>query len=387
MFTYKLVAAAGTFDRFHKGHEAFLQKAFEVGKQVIIGLTTDKMIKQKKLAFLILPFAVRLAELTHFLQKRNYASRAFLVAIDDIYGPAAPGGKWERVKPIQRKPSRSDFPQWQDWASEAVSEIEALVVTRHTWENAQKINKRRQAAGLRPLDLIEVELVKDVEGRPIASHRIRSGSVDRQGRVFHSVKLALTPRVIGDEHRPRLRKPLGEFIKGEGKDLTQAAKQVIKKVSKKTPMIISVGDVATQSLLSLKFKLALAIVDLHVRRERVYQQLEEYNFPKEAKIRKVANPRGWVSKALLVAIRKAIRSYLKTSRLQVIEVTGEEDLAVLPAVLLAPLNSAVIYGQPPFGKGRIGIDHWQGAEGLVLVSVTEEKKLEVLQILKELPRG
>ena len=53
-------------------------------------------------------------------------------------------------------------------------------------------------------------------------------------------------------------------------------------------------------------------------------------------------------------------------------VDGEEDLAVLPVVLLAPLDSLVFYGQRN--------------QGLVLVKVTEEKKSEFVKILARFKR-
>ncbi|MDI6805914.1 MAG: DUF359 domain-containing protein, partial [Candidatus Bathyarchaeia archaeon] len=49
-------------------------------------------------------------------------------------------------------------------------------------------------------------------------------------------------------------------------------------------------------------------------------------------------------------------------------VDGEEDLLTLIAVLYAPQNSFVVYGQP--------------YEGIVVVKVTPEKKAEVSEILK-----
>ena len=52
-----------------------------------------------------------------------------------------------------------------------------------------------------------------------------------------------------------------------------------------------------------------------------------------------------------------------------IKVKGEEDLLALPAILLAPLHSIMLYGQMDMG--------------IVMVEVTEEKKKEVMEILKK----
>jgi len=53
-----------------------------------------------------------------------------------------------------------------------------------------------------------------------------------------------------------------------------------------------------------------------------------------------------------------------------VHIKGEEDLLTLPAVLFAPLDSVVCYGQP--GKG------------MVLVKVTEEKKRGALKIAEKM---
>jgi uncharacterized protein (UPF0218 family) len=44
-------------------------------------------------------------------------------------------------------------------------------------------------------------------------------------------------------------------------------------------------------------------------------------------------------------------------------VKGEEDLAALPAMMMAPVGSVIMYGQPD--------------KGVILVRVTESKKAEI----------
>jgi len=51
-------------------------------------------------------------------------------------------------------------------------------------------------------------------------------------------------------------------------------------------------------------------------------------------------------------------------------VDGEEDLAVLPAMILAPDASIIIYGQPD--------------EGIVLIKVDEEMRNRAKDILKKM---
>ncbi len=43
---YKKVAVGGSFDVLHIGHQALLEKAFEVGEFVLVGLTSNEMLEK-----------------------------------------------------------------------------------------------------------------------------------------------------------------------------------------------------------------------------------------------------------------------------------------------------------------------------------------------------
>jgi pantetheine-phosphate adenylyltransferase len=120
-YSYKKVVLGGTFDRLHKGHRAFLRRAFKMGEKVVIGLTSDRFARSlKKLGRIILPFPERKKELENFLEKNNLLRRSRIFKIDDIFGPTL------------REP-----------------EIEAIVVTRETINGARLINKERIKKGFR----------------------------------------------------------------------------------------------------------------------------------------------------------------------------------------------------------------------------------------------
>ena len=44
---YDCVAMGGKFDILHTGHIELLKKSFEIGKFVIIGLSSDNLVKEK----------------------------------------------------------------------------------------------------------------------------------------------------------------------------------------------------------------------------------------------------------------------------------------------------------------------------------------------------
>jgi hypothetical protein len=58
------------------------------------------------------------------------------------------------------------------------------------------------------------------------------------------------------------------------------------------------------------------------------------------------------------------------SELVRIVVNGEEDLAVIPAVVEAPLGAAVVYGQPN--------------KGMVIIAITQERKKKAKQLMHEI---
>jgi pantetheine-phosphate adenylyltransferase len=45
---FNIVATGGTFDEIHVGHLGLLSKAFEVGKKVIIGVSSDELAANVK---------------------------------------------------------------------------------------------------------------------------------------------------------------------------------------------------------------------------------------------------------------------------------------------------------------------------------------------------
>lgn len=376
-FQFKKIAVGGTFDRLHKGHEALLTKAFDAGDVVVIGLTTDAMVKNKPFAETILPYEQRLIELKELLKKNGWEQRAEILPISDIFGNT-----------LEDKT------------------IDAMVVSPESRANAQLINRQRRSRQLPELTLIEVSFIHDIEGKPIASHRIRAGEMDRQGRVFTSQKLRLTPRSITDKERLALRYPLGKIIPGTSEKPQVAAKIVgadpsLSRAKSRdvslAPLIITVGDLTTSSLITEEVIPSIAIVDLHIRRKRMFKHIEELKFPEPYHPIQVKNPRGNVSHDLFQTIASSITLYIYNRQRQLIEVVGEEDLAVLPAILLAPLESMVIYGQPSFDSSSTSSgfaqakpipqgEALQNQEGLVVVEVTEEKKEEVRKILVGLPQ-
>ncbi|WP_280536849.1 GTP-dependent dephospho-CoA kinase family protein [Halopenitus sp. POP-27] len=127
--------------------------------------------------------------------------------------------------------------------------------------------------------------------------------------------------------------------------------------------LIAVGDVVTYHLREAGTDPDVALLDGKTEREEVAVEIRRALADAGDSRLAVENPPGELSRELLVALREAI----ETPEATVIEVTGEEDLAAVPAILAAPLGSSVVYGQP--------------GEGMVHVAVTPDTRDRAHELL------
>jgi len=152
---YGTVAMGGTFDVLHNGHKTLLKRAFAVGRRVMIGVTSDEFAKSLHKPHKLDPYAKRRADLEKLLERWKVLGRARIVPLNDRYGPTID-----------------------------VSPIDALVVSRRTIKTAYEINARRKSRGLKPLEIVPIDLLLADDSRPISSTRIRRGKIDRRGRLI-----------------------------------------------------------------------------------------------------------------------------------------------------------------------------------------------------------
>jgi len=151
---YRRVATGGTFDRIHRGHLSLLEKSFEVGDEVVIGVPSDEFARRVGKT----PensYDERVKALVRTLRQRFPGRRYIIAKLDDYFGPGI-----------------------------ASAEVQALVASEETASRIELANEMRRAKGFPPLELVVVELVKAEDGRPISSTRIREGEIDTDGRLL-----------------------------------------------------------------------------------------------------------------------------------------------------------------------------------------------------------
>lgn len=155
--------------------------------------------------------------------------------------------------------------------------------------------------------------------------------------------------------RPVLAKPFGP-VHDTGETLRKT----------KGRLVIAVGDVVTQTFLDAGELPKLMLVDgVTQRGARVEGALE--NLPIHGVRRvEVRNAPATVTHELLSAMDAALKARGAT----LIHVIGEEDLAALPAMIMAPEGAAVCYGQPN--------------QGVVVVIVTPAVRQRARELLEQM---
>lgn len=167
---------------------------------------------------------------------------------------------------------------------------------------------------------------------------------------------------LPEELRRELRKPYGELYSGNGIDVIGQMLNALDKPAK----IIAVGDIVTYNLLSAGVIPDISFVDGRTKRNPASDTIMRGTKHPGFKTVTVNNPAGIITSELLEEISRSMDSD-KPVR---VFVKGEEDLAALPAIIMAPVSSVIIYGLPD--------------EGAVLVRVTEEKKKEIQSLLDKM---
>ncbi len=162
--------------------------------------------------------------------------------------------------------------------------------------------------------------------------------------------------------RPRFREIFGCLYRGKGEDTIEKLSRDLGSPTK----LISVGDVTTFHLLNHGIIPDILVVDDRTKRgpasDRVVVGTKHKRFTEIS----VDNPAGVITEDLIDAVGTALS---KDENVRIF-VRGEEDLAAVPAILMAPEGSAVLYGQPD--------------EGVVVVKITLSKKEQMKNLLTEI---
>ncbi len=308
-YTFKHSILGGTFDHFHIGHEAFVSAPFNDSLHVTVGIVETPFSNAKSFSLTIESYEIRLQNLTNYLKSLGVLDRATIIPIHDIYGTTLTD-----------------------------KSIDAIYVTSSTKQNADLINEKRLAMEMPPLEIKVVPHVKTDDDQIVSSSLIRTGLINRSGHSYLKIFESDNNLVMPDSLRDQLQKPLGTVIT----DINN----IITIVPPPTP-IITVGDMVSMDLLKTGITPAICVVDFQTKRTDIDERITAKYFPTIHQT--LQNPAGSINPQIADIYLQSFNIFQKTSNTQIIKVEGEEDLLTLPALLLSPLGSFVIYGIPNLG--------------------------------------
>jgi len=162
-------------------------------------------------------------------------------------------------------------------------------------------------------------------------------------------------RKVPEKSRDLFKEPLGTDLKE--KELTVIGKK---------PKMITVGDVVSLTMVEHGIRPDLCIYDGYTERREMteFAALVKSRGWEE---RTVKNEAGTITAELFTAIKNALEG-----KEEIICVEGEEDLAVIPCILLSPDGTKIIYGWPGKGMKLIVTDENIRMKAHYLMEMTEE---------------
>jgi pantetheine-phosphate adenylyltransferase len=140
-----LVGTGGTFDHLHDGHRLLIETALKVSNKVVIGLTSQKMLKRKKFADLIQDYDTRKKNLENFINGIGGSDRCEIIELTNPYGP-----------PIKE------------------AEYEGIVASQETFLNSVRLNELRVANGFSPLIIVLIPMLMGPNDQRLSSTAIRA---------------------------------------------------------------------------------------------------------------------------------------------------------------------------------------------------------------------
>ncbi|HEV8594272.1 MAG TPA: DUF359 domain-containing protein [Thermoplasmata archaeon] len=148
-------------------------------------------------------------------------------------------------------------------------------------------------------------------------------------------------RRLPESMREELRRPLGPVL--SGRDAYEAVLRA--------PRVVTVGDACTIDLVTHGRLPDIAVIDFKTKRE-ASDALRARARAIGGRVLTAVNPAGSLTRDTWAALDEAFKSPERVR----IEVLGEEDLAALAAIDLAPEGTAVLYGMPDAGVVLVWVD-------------------------------
>mgnify|MGYP001594646062 CR=1 FL=1 len=132
-------------------------------------------------------------------------------------------------------------------------------------------------------------------------------------------------------------------------------------------LIIAIGDIVVSNLAKIGRQANISIFDFKTNRTPITDQDTLKLLPK-ADV-KAKNEASTINNEAVSVLNSMLKKGINSNRKYSIEIEGEEDLLAIPAILLAPLGSIVLYGIRNAGG--------------IKVEVSEKKKIDARSIVNK----
>jgi len=159
--------------------------------------------------------------------------------------------------------------------------------------------------------------------------------------------------------RAQLRRIYGELL---------SEVQAVRLALASSAPIVCVGDVSTLNLARGGITPLVSVVDFKSERKPLAEGEAEEIRALDARVFHAYNPSGCISGEAAGALSDAF-AHAKHGGNAVVIIDGEEDLLLLPALVLAPDGALVFYGQPK--------------QGIVLERINEQSRSRAQKFLEE----
>lgn len=314
-FLCRNMVLGGTFDRLHIGHKTVITTALEITEMLHICVMSDEAIKRwmnKKNMHKLRNLSERLKGISKFIEKINAHGRVKLSVIEDPYSYAV--------------------------LSDIATELDAILITTDTGviRRADELNKKRVKKKLQPLEMFQVPLIIDKDGSIISSSALRTGK-----NFLYEQLIQISDVFLTEEARKLAKLPIGKLVKS------------IDEIPYFPDVVIVVGDFVLATFVERKIPISIGIIDRKTKRVPTKKEIYLLDVLTDKHIvvphipltnrRSTINKEAWVTIALAMLQKNTV----------IVRVFGEEDLLAIPAILLAPKNSLVVYGQPPPNEGLV----------------------------------
>lgn len=152
------VGVGGTFNVLHRGHRMLLDKAFEVGDVVAIGIMSDSYVAENKKRTVALD--ERLSTLKDYLASKN-------------------------------KPYTINIIEDAEGNLMTDASVSAIVVSPERFTEAELLSKKRVQRGLGELRIHRIGYALADDCAPISSTRVMEGEIDLEGRMLRPMRICV----------------------------------------------------------------------------------------------------------------------------------------------------------------------------------------------------